>query len=165
MNSFQKTYVGWLGKCNMAEVTSSGTYTLLPIELPCDGIQSLQVPMGKTRPFFRSGGGGGSGVTELTHYYLELRAPHGIDRQLQPQVQVRVSGDTRGATQRPTHTWYLDMGAAMGQQGLLAGASYTDPGRRHHLHRREPRRQQATVRIEIPGSTPGTAAAAWTTRR
>ncbi len=158
MNSFQKTYVGWLGKCNMAEVTSSGTYTLLPIELPCDGIQSLQVPMGKTRPFFRSGGGGGSGITELTHYYLELRAPHGIDRTLQPQVQVRVSNDTRGATQRPTHTWYLDMGAAMGQQGLLAGASYSDPAGGITFTVESLDARQATVRIEIPGSTPGAAA-------
>jgi MYXO-CTERM domain-containing protein len=155
MNSFQKTYVGWLGKCNMAEVTTSGTYTLLPIELPCNGIQSLQVPMAKARPFFRSGGGGSAGITELTHYYLELRAPHGIDRQLQPQVQVRVSNDTRMANQRPTHTWFLDMAPAMGQQGLLTGGSYTDPAGGITFTVESLDAKQATVRIEIAGSTPG----------
>ena len=66
MNSFQKSYVGWLGKCNLVEVVSSGTYTLLPIELPCDGVQSLQVAMPKTRPFFRSGGGGQAAETPIS---------------------------------------------------------------------------------------------------
>jgi MYXO-CTERM domain-containing protein len=159
MNSFQKSYVGWLGKCNMVEVTTSGTYTLLPIELPCNGIQSLQIAMPKPRPFFRSGGGGGSGDTVLTHYYIEMRAPIGIDRQLRPEVQVRVSGDTKLATQRPTHTWFLDMKGPMptGQQGLVAGESYTDPDPaspiKFTVETLEAR--QATVRIEIPGTTPG----------
>jgi uncharacterized protein (TIGR03382 family) len=157
MNSFQKAYVGWLGKCNVAEVTTSGTYTLLPIELPCDGIQALQIPMPKSRPFFRSGGGGGSGVTELTHYYIELRAPHGIDRQLMPQVQIRASGDTRMANQRPTHTWFLDMSPAMGQQGLQVGGTFTDPAGEMKFTVESLDAKQATVRVEIPGTTPGAA--------
>jgi MYXO-CTERM domain-containing protein len=158
MNAFQKSYVGWLGGCNLAEVTSSGTYNLLPLELPCNGIQALQIPMGKTRPFFRSGGGGGSGITELTHYYVELRAPIGIDRQINPVVQVRVSSDTKGATQRPTHTWFLDMAPAMGQQGLGAGASYADPAGNIKITVMSLDAKQATVNIEIAGSTPGTPA-------
>jgi MYXO-CTERM domain-containing protein len=159
MNAYQKAYVGWLGKCNLAEVTSSGTYTLLPIELPCDGIQALQVPMPKMRPYFRSGGGGGAGDTILSHYYLELRAPHGMDRSIgqMPQVQVRVAGDTKQASERPTHTWFLDMKPAMGQQGLLVGESYSDPAAEIKFTVERMDTMSATVRIEIPGSTPGPA--------
>ena len=58
MNAWQKTYQGWTQGCNMVRVRSSGTFTLLPLELPCDGAQVLQIPMPKTRMFMRSGGGG-----------------------------------------------------------------------------------------------------------
>jgi MYXO-CTERM domain-containing protein len=157
MNAFQKSYVGWLGKCNMVEVVSSGTYTLVPIELPCNGVQSLQIAMPKTRPFFRSGGGGQAAETPISHYYLELRAPYGLDTPIRtPVVQLRVSGDNKMATQRPTHTWFLDQDPnAMGQQGIAVGSSYTDPAGGLKFTVMSADAKTATVQIEIPGSTPG----------
>src|SRR2546423_1436882 len=41
MNAYQKAYQGWLEKCNIVDIGASGTFTLLPLELACDGIQAL----------------------------------------------------------------------------------------------------------------------------
>ena len=109
MNAWQKTYNGWLQGCNMVRVRSSGTFTLNPLELACDGAQVLQIPMPKTRMFMRSGGGGSATNDALTHYYLELRTKRGADMALTTSVHVRVSGDIRGRSSRGLHTWILDM--------------------------------------------------------
>jgi hypothetical protein len=156
MNSYQKAYQGWFGKCNVVDVTASGTFTLLPLELPCDGIQVLQIPMPHTRPFFRSGGGGSSGVTELTHYFLEFRASTGIDKGLTPSVQVRVSGDIKMRTQRGLNTWFLDMNPATSTlDGLTAGGTFTDPAGsvKFTIDAIEP--TKATVRVEFQGGGQG----------
>jgi MYXO-CTERM domain-containing protein len=156
MNSYQKAYQGWFGKCNVVDVTATGTFNLLPLELPCDGIQVLQVPMPHIRPFYRSGGGGSAGVTELTHYFLEFRASTGIDRGLAPSVQVRVSGDIKMRTQRGLNTWFLDMNPATSTlDGLVAGGSFTDPAGsvKFTVDSIEPTR--ATVRVEFEGGGMG----------
>ena len=173
MNGAQKAYLGWYGTCNVVEVLQSGSFTLLPTELPCDGTQVLQVAMPKTRPFFRSGGGGAAGSTELTHYYLELRAPIGIDKGLTPAVQIRVSADTKQANQRAEHTWFLDMNPATpALDGLVAGGQLRrsaghgevhrrgagrDPGHREGRdHRRRWGRQQVPRRQPVRGPRAGT---------
>jgi MYXO-CTERM domain-containing protein len=123
MNAFQKAYQGWFDRCNLVEATANGTFTLLPLELACDGVQALQVPMPRPRPFSHGGA-----LTELTHYYLELRTPQGIDSGVGPVVQIRVSNDTRSRTQRGVRTWFLDMDpqtAAL--DGLGVGQSFADP--------------------------------------
>ena len=51
VNVWQKAYAGWLLGCNGVRVGAGGTFTLLPVELPCDGVQLLQVPMAKQRSF------------------------------------------------------------------------------------------------------------------
>ena len=80
MNGWQKTYQGWHGGCNSVRVTASGTFTLFPLETPCNGIQVLQIRMPKDRPFQRpAGGGGGAGTDTLRYYYLELRTAVGFD--------------------------------------------------------------------------------------
>jgi MYXO-CTERM domain-containing protein len=156
MNGAQKAYLGWFGKCNVLEVGTSGTYTLLPLELPCDGIQVLQIPMPKTRPFFRSGGGGSSGITELTHYFVELRAPHGIDRGLAPQVQIRVSADIRMSSQRAAHTWFLDQNpATTNLDGLVAGGSFTDPAGGVKITVTSVDAMKATVQVEMAAAPAG----------
>ncbi len=44
LNVYEKWYEGWLDGCNGVKVTSSGTFTLLPLEIgPCGGIQALQI--------------------------------------------------------------------------------------------------------------------------
>ena len=66
MNAWQKAYQGWFGGCNSVKVGASGTYTLHPLESACNGIQVLQIPMPKTRPYtYPSGGGTGGGSLTL----------------------------------------------------------------------------------------------------
>ena len=128
MNGWQKTYNGWTQGCNMVRVRATGTFTLLPLELPCDGAQVLQIPMPKTRPFMRSGGGGSPTTDMLTHYYLELRTKRGVDASLTTSVHVRVSGDIKGRADRGLHTWILDMDPATSNfDGMVAGKSFSDP--------------------------------------
>ncbi len=159
MNGAQKSYLGWFGKCNVAEVTGSGTFTLLPLELPCNGVQVLQVKMPKVRPFYRSGGGGSAGITELTHYYVELRAPHGIDKALQPVVQIRASADTRMSSQRAAHTWFLDTNPATTTlDGLVAGGMFADPGGGLTIRVESLDATKATIRVDVAGAPEGTAA-------
>jgi hypothetical protein len=127
-NGWQKAYQGWTQGCNMVRVRSSGTFTLLPLELPCDGAQVLQIPMPKTRMFMRSGGGGSATNDSLTHYYLELRTKRGVDASLTTSVHVRVSGNFRGRTQSGLHTWILDMDPSTSTfNGLLNGQTFNDP--------------------------------------
>ena len=86
------------------KVGSSTTITLVPQELPCDGAQLLQVPAPKTRGAPAAGDRQGSGPM-LTHYYLEMRGPHGFDSGLGPMVLVSIGPDMRPATRaRPTST-------------------------------------------------------------
>ena len=43
--SVEKWYSGFFQGCNAVKVKTSGTFTLLPIEIPCNGIQALQIPL------------------------------------------------------------------------------------------------------------------------
>jgi len=128
MNGWQKTYNGWTQGCNMVRVRATGTFTLLPLELPCDGAQVIQIPMPKARPFMRSGGGGSPTTDMLTHYYLELRTKRGVDASLTTSVLVHVSGDIKGRADRGLHTWILDMDPTTSNfDGMVAGKSFSDP--------------------------------------
>jgi MYXO-CTERM domain-containing protein len=104
---------------------------LVPLELPCDGAQMLQIPMPKTRPFLRSGGGGSATTDNITHYYLELRTNKGMDGNataITTSVQVRVSQDTKARNERAVHTWILDMiPSTTNFDGMLANTTFTDP--------------------------------------
>lgn len=130
MNGWQKAFEGWLAGCNSVEVTRSGTFTLLPLETACDGIQLLQIPMPRTRTFSHSGGGGTSTTDTLTSYYVELREPVGFDQGVGPAVLIHVAGDYPGRTRSGLHTWLLDMTpgtSTFKDAALPAGATFTDP--------------------------------------
>jgi MYXO-CTERM domain-containing protein len=131
MNGWQKQYQGWLGGCNSVRVSASGTFTLLPLELRCDGIQVLQIPMPHTRTFSYAGGfTPGTTTDELTYYYVELRSPSGFDQGLAAQVQVRVGGDYRTHSQIGLHTWLLDMNpatATFADAAMSTGQTFYDP--------------------------------------
>ena len=130
MNGWQKTYNGWTQGCNLVRVRSSGTFTLAPLELGCDGAQVLQIPMPKTRMFMRSGGGGSATNDALTHYYLELRTKRGTDMTMTTSVLVHVSGDFRGRSNSGLHTWILDMdpsSSAFNVMAFVPSASVTGP--------------------------------------
>jgi hypothetical protein len=155
-NGWQKAYQGWTQGCNMVRVRSSGTFTLLPLELPCDGAQVLQIPMGKTRMFMRSGGGGSATNDALTHYYLELRTKRGVDTSLTTSVHVRVSGDFRGRTQPGLHTWILDMDPSSSTfNGLGLNGTFRDPAGNLSFTVTELDENHATINVEMQANGGG----------
>jgi MYXO-CTERM domain-containing protein len=156
MNSYQKTYQGWLDKCNMIDVGADGTFTLLPLELPCDGIQSLAIKMPKTRPFDHSGGGGSPMTDMLDRYIVELRAPIGIDKGLGPVVQIRVGGDISERNRRGLHTWFLDMDPTTNTlDGLPPGMTFADPTGFPKITVVAVDGTKATVKVEFEGGGSG----------
>ncbi|HMJ54016.1 MAG TPA: hypothetical protein VK540_18170 [Polyangiaceae bacterium] len=128
INGYHKAYLGWIAGCNFVQVRRSGTFNLLPFELPCDGAQVLQIPMPKTRPIAHIGMDGVPTSTDLTHYYVELRTNRGIGGLAAPSVQIRVSGRISEPAERSLHSWILDMIPSTSVlDGLADGTSFTDP--------------------------------------
>src|SRR5262249_21045767 len=70
MNAWQKLYQKVWGGCNAVRVNATGDFNLYPTEIPCNGVQALQIPFpgGKTRAW--------QGST-LTSWYLEYRTSTG----------------------------------------------------------------------------------------
>src|SRR5262249_21569827 len=131
-NAWQKRYQGWLGGCNSVRLSASGSFTLLPLEGACDGIQVLQIPMPHPRTFSYTGGlTPGTTTDELTYYYVELRSQAtGFDQGLAPEVQIRIGGDYRGPSESGLHTWLLDMNpgtTTFSDAALAVGQTFTDP--------------------------------------
>ncbi|MBC8070349.1 MAG: hypothetical protein IAG13_18600 [Deltaproteobacteria bacterium] len=105
MNVVQKSYMGWLEGCNIVDTQASGTYNLLPMELPCNGTQALRFPTYDDR-----------------YYYLEYRQPLGVDaNDGLDGVLVHVAG---GFEYSPA-PYIIDVGTAA---VMDEGDSYTDPG-------------------------------------
>jgi hypothetical protein len=164
-NAYNKVYRTYFQKCNGVNVRKSGTFHLMPIEKPCNGIQTLQVPMPHVRGFFRTGGGGSDGVTQLAYYTIELRSPIGFDTGLKPTVIINASpkwsvistGGTRGS--RGEHTWLLDMAPSVttGTDGtahaLALGQTFTDPGGGVAITTMSVGPDGADIKIDITGAT------------
>jgi hypothetical protein len=107
INAVQKLFMGWLEGCNLVSTTADGTFNLLPLELPCDGTQTLRFPAWDGR-----------------WWYLEYRTPQGeFDDSLDPGgVLVHIAGEIDGNGPAP---YILDR---IGTGGFLhAGESFTDP--------------------------------------
>jgi MYXO-CTERM domain-containing protein len=158
MNAWQKVFEGWLQECNGLKVKSSGMYTLQPIELACDGPQVLQIPMPKTRPYRRAGGGGFATVEQIAFYYLELRTPRGFDSTMRnsPTVLVRVAEEFRDRMDRGRHTWILDMDPSTRTiDGLGAGESFTDPAGGVTFEVAAISMDSATIQVTVPNGTGG----------
>ena len=129
MNAWQKVFEGWLQKCNGISVKSSGTYTLQPLELACDGPQVLQIPMPKVRPFGRSGGGGLATIENIQYYYLELRTRARL-RCLDPHRAHGAGARSRGLP-RPQRSWSPHL--APRHESVLDD-DHRGPGRRRVVH-------------------------------
>ena len=151
MNAWQKLYQRWFSGCNGVSTSSSGTFYLQALELPCNGVQVLRLPFpgGKTR-FFQN--------TPLTSYYLELRAKIGFDAKVPvPMVFIHAGGDPPLPNQVNVpglHTWLLDLnGSTVTPPGLRAGESFADPagGLTIRVQSVEPTR--ATIDIEYAVGT------------
>lgn len=167
-SAYHKVYRTYLQGCNGVKVRSSNTFTLHAIENPCNGVQVLQVPMAKVRPFASSGGGGGDEETELAYYLVELRAPIGFDSRLQPSVLInaapefRFFQESRGWQNRGEHIWLLDMapevtsGGGRGFGGgdgsahaLAVGQTFTDPAGGVSITTEAVSDATATIRVDI----------------
>jgi len=131
LGALDKWYAGYFGGCNGVKVTSTGTFNLLPIEIPCNGVQGLQIAMPKTTRTFTAEQD--SRPTALKNYYLEFHVngtPGEVSLVKAPTVLV-VAGDNIAAKNRTsTHTFLLDMNPSTSSfDGMTtAGQSFTDPG-------------------------------------
>jgi MYXO-CTERM domain-containing protein len=127
-SAYHKVHMGWLSGCNVVTAGGEGTFTLHPLETPCNSTQVIQVAAPKSRmpP---------SGTnTNLTHYYLELRVPIGYDSNAvtSPQVMIYIAGQFSTTRQYARHTFLLDLTPSTSQlsdAGLATvGQSFADPG-------------------------------------
>jgi hypothetical protein len=126
LNAIEKWYLTWFAGCNGVHVRQSGTFTLLPIELACNGIQALQIPMPKKFRTFSTPQS--EEPTPAKYYYLELRTNQGLDTGTTAQVFVHVSDEIKPTTENSARTLLLDMNPTTPVfDGLHAGESYTDP--------------------------------------
>jgi hypothetical protein len=126
-----KWYAGYFGGCNGVKVTSSGTFNLLPIEIPCDGVQGIQIAMPKTTRSFTAQQD--SRPTALKNYYLELHVngtPGEVSLVKAPTVLVVVGDNIAAKNKTSTHTFLLDMNPSTSSfDGMTAaGQSFSDPG-------------------------------------
>jgi hypothetical protein len=156
MNGWQKAFEGWLAGCNSVKVTSTGTFTLFPLESACNGIQLLQVPMPKTRTFSHSGGGGTPSTDTLTSYYVELRSPVGFDQGLTPMVLIHVAGDYPVRTKSGLHTWLLDMTpntTSVRDAALAVGSTFTDPAGGVSITVMAASATQASIQVTVDNGT------------
>ncbi len=153
LGAYEKWYEGFLGGCNAVRATASGTYTLLPTELPCDGVQALQIPMPKTRPFHNTTGV--TTVVNLSKYYLELRTKVGIDGKETPSVLVTIGGDVPASNRTSQFTWVLDMDPTTPNtaEGMTAGKSFTDPAGGVRFTVNDIDAAHATVNVTVDASS------------
>ena len=75
MMGLEKWYSGWFRGCNGVRVRSTGTFTLHPIETPCAGIQTLQVPMPVTTRVFDTEQSSGTRIRRASIISSSARAP------------------------------------------------------------------------------------------
>jgi hypothetical protein len=133
LNAIEKWYLTWLSGCNGVRVRQSGTWTLLPLELQCDGVQALQIPMANTARTFSTEQA--EIPAPLKYYYLELRTSRGLDTGMTPEVLVHVSDDISPPTLPCARTAILDMDPTTATfDGLREGQSYTDPAGEPRIH-------------------------------
>jgi len=106
-SAYHKYAQGWISGCNVVKAGGSTTLTLVPQELPCGGVQLVQIPAPKSRPAPTANDRQGTGPT-LTDYYLEMRAPLGFDTGLGPMVLVSIGADLPSPTKAAPYLYLLD---------------------------------------------------------
>ena len=130
-SAVHKYHQGWMSGCNLVKAGTSTTITMVPQELPCDGVQLVQIPAPKSRPGPGIRGDAQGTPPTLTHYYLEMRAPLGFDSGLGPMVLISIGPDLPAANRNAPYVYLLDTTpstTALTDAGLKAGQSYMDPG-------------------------------------
>jgi len=129
MNVTQKAYMGWLEGCNIVTTEASGTFNLLPTELPCNGTQALRFPAGDGR-----------------WWYLEYRQSYGVDAGFD-SVLVHLSN-----THEPGPSPYI---IEAGQDGyeMVAGDVFTDPNGTASFEVVDMLATHAVIEVTLPGGT------------
>jgi len=163
-SAFHKVQQGWLSKCNGVKVASTATITLLPLEQPCDGVQVLQIKAPKSRQPPSSGDRQGQG-SPLTHYYVELRTPRGLDsglKNLVPSVMVYAGPEFVGGTARGApYVYLLDQTPEGGNNpnlvnsGLTAGQSFVDPAGGLTIKVNSVSQDKAEIAVTLDGASGG----------
>jgi hypothetical protein len=132
MNGIQKAYQDWLQGCNIVKTGTTGTYVIYPIERACNGVQLLQIPLPASRRIsFPPSPIATITSATLTAYYLELRAPVGLDRGLAtPRVFVMAAGNLKDARLRGNANWLIDTvpeTRTVADAHLAVGKTFVDP--------------------------------------
>jgi MYXO-CTERM domain-containing protein len=165
MNAWQKAYQGWFGGCNGVNITATGTFTLLPFEMRCNGAQFLQIPAPKTRMVMRMGGGGMASVETLTTYFVELRTPLDFETTLgggganaitTPRVLLHIANDIRASNQRAIHPYIIDMTpntTTFTDAALAVGQTFTDPAGGLTITATAVSATRATIDVTVAGGT------------
>lgn len=162
-SAFHKVQQGWLSKCNGVKVASTATITLLPLEQPCNGVQMLQIKAPKSRQPPSGGDRQGQG-SALTHYYVELRTPRGMDagiRNLAPSVMVYAGPELVGASARGAPYVYLLDQTPEGNNpnlvnsGLTAGQSFVDPAGGLTIKVNSVSQDKAEIAVTLDGASGG----------
>jgi hypothetical protein len=157
MNGVQKAYEEWLDGCNIVKATKSGLFTIYPLEKPNRELQVLQVPLavGRAMKFMV---GTSVKVGSVGAYYLEMRAPVGLDAALgRPRLFVVAAGNLREARARGNPNWLLDMAPetpTMDDADLPVGKTFEDPvpnGPKITLVSMD--ETKAVVRVEMGGAS------------
>jgi hypothetical protein len=128
LNAIEKWYDGYLLGCNAVKVKSTTTFTLLPIEIPCNGIQALQIAMPVAAPVRTTTTDQSNGPVTIGYYYLELRGGQGMDTGMKTGVYVHAAADIPTPTSNGARTFLLDMNpATTAFDPMSAGQTFTDP--------------------------------------
>jgi len=157
LNVYEKWYEGWLDGCNGVKVTSSGTFTLLPLEIgPCGGIQALEIPMPVATRSIQDPQK--LATVPLKNYYVELREPLGMfDSNLSPTVLVYAADDIHPPTAHSIWSYLLDMDPSTPAfDGLAQGKTFTDPAGGVSITLQSLDMTKATIKVDIQGGA-GTA--------
>ena len=109
LNAIEKWYDGYFLGCNAVKVRQSGTFTLLPIETPCNGVQALQIPFPSGAPTRTTTTDQSNGNVTVGYYYLELRGGQGMDTGMKTGVYVHVASDIPAPSANGPRTFLLDM--------------------------------------------------------
>jgi hypothetical protein len=152
--SIEKWYSGFFRGCNAVKLKASGTFTLLPIEVPCGGIQALQIPMPSNAPTRTTSTSQSNGNVTVKFYYLELRGGHGIDTNVKKGVYVHVAPDVPAPTSNGPRTFLLDMNPSTNSfDPMSVGQTFTDPAGGVSFTLDAVDDNHASVRVTIEGGT------------
>ena len=141
---YHKAQIGWLDPLAQQTVTTSGTYTISPMEWAAGGVQSLRIPRGASGQYF----------------YLEYRRPFGsyfdtfsLSDPVVNGVSIRLAPDTSVINL----SYLIDtnpLTQTFNDAPLRAGQTFTDSVDGMTVSTTTVTAAGATVQVTLPGSTP-----------